>query len=73
VNRDMRDPNSCTQAPGKMCKGSGTRGCCTNLAVVLNLAVELRRGWSTWFSVEEMDDEETSVEVEVLSNGQQCS
>jgi hypothetical protein len=66
----MRDPNSCTQAPEKMCNGS-RRWCYTNLGVVLNLAVELRRGWSTWFSVEEMDDEETTVEVEVLSNGQQ--
>jgi hypothetical protein len=43
-----------------------------NLEFVLNLAVELRRGWSTWYSVAEMYAEETSVEVDVLSNGQQC-
>jgi hypothetical protein len=71
VSRDMRDPNSCTQAPGKMCNGSRRRWCYTNLGVVLNLAVELRRDWSTWFSVAEMYAEETNVEVDVLSNGQQ--
>jgi hypothetical protein len=54
-----------------MCNGSRRRWCYTNLGVVLNLAVELRRDWSTWFSVAEMYAEETNVEVDVLSNGQQ--